>query len=462
MKRKWTLFTFSRGDFKTLERYLNEQAERGWELEKTGILARWKRTERTDLTYCVDLAKPRQDRNERKEYADFCREGGWDLAAFTGGMYIFKSRPGAELIPIQTDPELERKQYKKYYIRNTILSVVILLAYFGICLAVGAALGGDFEGYRSELEYRQFYNWTFAVLPAAATLWGIWAAWRCVDFARVLLTGRGRVVGGSPRWVMWINNALFFVAGIGAAIFLAGFTLGTVLDNSFEAYLFGACLIWGGVMLYRALAIEEELFRHERRRHVVGGSVLILCFILLVVLRVNFRGEDWSTSQFAGKPEEGFAVYEQTFDLPLVHGEDVGIAFLPEEGETVYVSHEILPSGELWELRYVYGQKKTSHGLLSVGTQSVSCFTEAHAEYVAQALLNRYELEQHAPWPQEGLTPIHIDWADEAWCGTVVPKDGEVITALVLRVGKQVTRLIYPADLLSAENLAAIKVELEK
>ena len=87
MKRKWTLFTFSRGDFKTLERYLNEQAERGWELEKTGILARWKRTERTDLTYCVDLAKPRQDRNERKEYADFCREGGWELAAFTGNMY---------------------------------------------------------------------------------------------------------------------------------------------------------------------------------------------------------------------------------------------------------------------------------------------------------------------------------------------------------------------------------------
>ena len=51
MKYKWTLFTFSRGDFKTLERYLNKQAEQGWELEKVGILARWKRTERTDLAY---------------------------------------------------------------------------------------------------------------------------------------------------------------------------------------------------------------------------------------------------------------------------------------------------------------------------------------------------------------------------------------------------------------------------
>ena len=111
MNRKWTLFTFSRGDFKTLERYLNEQAERGWELESVGIFATWKRTERRDLCWCVDLAKPRESREERLAYADLCGEAGWELAALTGQMYLFKSRPGVTPIPIQTDPELERNNY---------------------------------------------------------------------------------------------------------------------------------------------------------------------------------------------------------------------------------------------------------------------------------------------------------------------------------------------------------------
>ena len=175
MEKKWTLFTFSRGDFKTLERYLNEQAEQGWELEKTGILARWKHTERTDLTYCSDLAKPRQSREERLDYTELCAEGGWKLAAFAGGMYIFKSQPGAELIPIHTDPELEKKQYNRYYIWNSILSVLILILYIGFFAGIGAALGSDFEGYFGSLKYRSLDNWTFMFLPFAISLWGIWA-----------------------------------------------------------------------------------------------------------------------------------------------------------------------------------------------------------------------------------------------------------------------------------------------
>ena len=49
-KTKHVLFTFSPYEYKGVEGYLNEQAERGWELVKVGsILAKFRRTQRTAL-----------------------------------------------------------------------------------------------------------------------------------------------------------------------------------------------------------------------------------------------------------------------------------------------------------------------------------------------------------------------------------------------------------------------------
>ena len=459
MDRKWTLFTFSRGDFKTVERYLNKQAERGWELEKTGILARWKRTDRRDLTYCVDLAKPKQDREMRLEYADLCAEGGWELTTLTGGMYIFKSRPGADLIPIHTDPELERKQYDRYYIRNTILSVVLLLAYiaYWVFLILTINSASRFESFLGMRQYAGLSSWAIAGLPYCMPILGIWAAWKIVDFIRAAIKSRVGEIGRSPRWVMWINNILTFAAGAGLIVLLAGFTLDTLFGEDFEPTLFVLTLLWGGVLLYRALEVERELFSRERRRYIVGGVICLLCFALLIVGRVCLKAGNWSTSQFADW-QEGMEAHEQTSDLPLVHGEDVGIPFLSEESVEIY--HEKIPAGEKWELRYLYGVKKTSSGFLGAESTTYRCSTEKQAKALAAALADGYKLGRYTPWPQEGLTSTDIDWADEAWYGTVVPKDGAVITALVLRVGDQVTRLVFPADLLSEENLEIIRAEL--
>lgn len=458
MNRKWTLFTFSRGDFKTIEQYLNEQAERGWELEKTGILAKWKRTERSDLTYCVDLAKPRQDRNARLDYTGLCAEGGWELASLTGGMYIFKSRPSVTPIPIQTDPELERRQYNRYYIRNTILSVIIIIAYFAFFLSIGAALGTHFEEYVQELRYQHLDDWGFAALRFSLPLFGLWAGWKLIDFVRAIFNGRSGRIGRSPRWVMWLNSVLALAAGIGAFFFLAGYTVETILGEDFIPYLFLMSLTWGGTLLYRALEIERELFPRERRRHIVGGVLMLAVFVLLIVGRVNFKAGNWSTSTFSTNREKGAEVYAYTHELPLVHGEDVGIPFLPEDGESVYVYHEILPVGERWELSYIYGSEKFSYGFLNVGCAVYRCFTEKQAMVLTEALANGYELSRYVPWPESGLTAVEIDWADEAWYG----EKGENISILVLRAGDQVVRMIYPANLLSGENLAIIKAELEK
>ena len=62
----------------------------------------------------------------------------------------------------------------------------------------------------------------------------------------------------------------------------------------------------------------------------------------------------------------------------------------------------------------------------------------------------------------KGLTRVEIEWADEAWYGTIPAESGEDISVLALRVSKRVTRMVYPADLMSEENLEIIRGELSK
>lgn len=88
-----------------MEAYLNRQAARGWALERIGPfeqLARFRRTDRTDLRCCTDLLPYRRGKKGRakvEEYLALCREGGWELADRRGALGVFvnparhRSRP---------------------------------------------------------------------------------------------------------------------------------------------------------------------------------------------------------------------------------------------------------------------------------------------------------------------------------------------------------------------------------
>ena len=458
MNYKWTLFTFSRGDFKAVERYLNEQAEQGWELDRVGILARWKRTERTDLTYCVDLAKPKQEHDERLDYAEFCRDGGWELTSFTGGMYIFKSLPGAQLIPVQTDPELAKKNYNKYYVRNTILSAAFLVLYLGFWIFMSAALGRYTEDAVTALYYELMIRWVMVGLIPALPIWAVWAVWKIADFIRTTIQSRTGEIGQSPRWVMWVNCVLSFLAGVGGVLFLLGDVLEILLIADMNSYVLILTILWGIVCFYRALAMDRELFKGERRRYIAVGATLVLIFGMLIIGRTLLPYGQWYTYR---NEEKALAAYEQTFDQPLVHGEDIGIPFEMETGENVLVLHEVTAMGEHRELQYLYRGDKSFGGSLGLGSQTTECFTEKQAKLLTAALASGIRRQRHAPWPENGLRKTDLSWADETWY-EILSRDGGEITVLVLRVGKQVTKLTFPGNLMNEETLSVIQAELTK
>lgn len=463
MKHKWTLFAFSRGDFKSVERYLNEQAERGWELEKTGMFARWKRTERTELTYCVDLAKPKQDHQERLDYVEFCREGGWELTAYTGQMYIFKSLPGADAIPIHTDPELEKKHYNKYYVRNTILSVVYIVALITLYALMGLSTRARYENAAVDLRYGWMEHWTVGALYLALPVWGLLAVWRVAHFILSLIRSRGEKVRSTPTWAMWLNSVLTILSLMLAVLVLLGLLLDKILTGASSGISFYVLAFLQAVqMVYWWAEIDKELFRGEKRRYLVNALCTIVLLVVSVAADITILYGEWTTGWFSWDEKQAMDVYNSSYEQPLVHTEDVGLTFDFLDGGYVDVERKLLPVGEWWELGYSYPDGMPGDRLFGFSSVSVQCFGRRQAERMAEALANSMDVDtRYALWPESGLESVELDWADEAWYAELTP-EGVTVSFLVVRVDDMAARLIFPTDLMSAEKLASIRAELTK
>ncbi len=463
MNDKWTLFTFSRGDFKAVERYLNEQAEKGWELEKAGVFAKWKRTERTDLSYCVDLANPKHDRTERLDYVEFCAEGGWDLAAYTGQMYLFKSRPGSHAVPIHTDPELEKKNYNKYYIRNTILSIIYVLALIAMYALMGLSMRVRFDNIAADLQYGWMEHWAVGALYCALPVLGLLALWRIGHFIGALIQSRGEKVRTTPTWAMWVNSVLTILSLLICVLVLLGLLLDKILTGSSSGIaVYVVLFLQAALGVYRWAEIDKELFRGEKRRHLLCALGMIVMMVISIAADATTLYGEWTTGWFSWDEKQATQVYNSSCEQPLVHTEDVGLSFDFLDGGYVDVEHKLLPVGEWWKLGYSYPDGMPGDGLFGLSSVSVRCFGTGQAERMAEALANGMGVDRrYAVWPESGLEPVELDWADEAWYAELTP-EGVTVSFLVVRVDDMAARLIFPTDLMSAENLAAIRSELSK
>lgn len=110
-------------DAKALEAALNRRAAAGWALQWLfGGLAFFRRTERTDLRYCVELRTPKGNPDElgesEQDYLDLCEDAGWELADKTATFRIFASKAGADPLPLQTDSALDYEEHWKAALRE--------------------------------------------------------------------------------------------------------------------------------------------------------------------------------------------------------------------------------------------------------------------------------------------------------------------------------------------------------
>ena len=167
---KYAFFAFQPSDCEAAQLWLTRLYDQGWELEHLPsfafLPAKFIPRTRDDIKYCVDLSHGVRDPNfAPDDFDQLVRESGWALVGTSrSGLDVYKSLPGRDPIPIQTDPAL----FKKAFFRRELLPILI----GGLILALFMALLGSTLGLRTTLPTRLLTsNWK--LLNAVALLYMI-------------------------------------------------------------------------------------------------------------------------------------------------------------------------------------------------------------------------------------------------------------------------------------------------
>lgn len=146
---KYAFFAFQPSDCEAAQLWLTRLYDQGWELEHLPsfafLPAKFIPRTRDDVKYCVDLTRGVRDPNFAPDGFDqLVKESGWALVGTVRtGLDVYKSLPGRDPIPIQTDPAL----FKKAFFRRELLPILI----GGLIVVLFLALLGSTLGLRTTL-----------------------------------------------------------------------------------------------------------------------------------------------------------------------------------------------------------------------------------------------------------------------------------------------------------------------
>ena len=134
-KRKHVFFYFQPMDYKAMEEYFEQMAARGWMLERMkAMYLTFRACKPARLKFTVDIFPEislfeGQDKQEAKEYREFCERAGWNFVTSFTKFQVFCAPEEEELVPIQTDEEVERKLVQKSFRGAELYLVALALLY---------------------------------------------------------------------------------------------------------------------------------------------------------------------------------------------------------------------------------------------------------------------------------------------------------------------------------------------
>lgn len=132
-KAKRVLWGFFSLDYKAMETYLEEMAEKGWMPEKIGqYIAKFRAIEPQKLKFYVDVFKKGgtltpENNEELVEYRKLCQESGWTFITSQEYLQFFYADGDSEPVPIQTDEEIEQKIVENTLLRRELVGILIVL-----------------------------------------------------------------------------------------------------------------------------------------------------------------------------------------------------------------------------------------------------------------------------------------------------------------------------------------------
>lgn len=134
-KVKYAFFAFQPSDCEAAQLWLTRLYDQGWELAHLPgfafLPAKFIPRTRDDIKYCVDLSHGVRDPNFAPDDFDkLVQESGWTLVGTARtNLDVYKSLPGRDPIPIQTDPALFKKAFFRRELLPTLLVFLIVVLF---------------------------------------------------------------------------------------------------------------------------------------------------------------------------------------------------------------------------------------------------------------------------------------------------------------------------------------------
>lgn len=338
-KVQYQWFFFCPDDILAVEERLNALAKKGWELKKGQdgwhMLARFQRTERTELCYSVERAPLLRDAEEIAQEVERHEKHGWEAVGTVNGMDIYASSP------CQAAEKLLRKKV------NYTMEIVALAV---ICVASVTLCG----------ELPRFMDvWYLGNLSAYLTLsfapvsygWRVWILSR-------LLRGRVKTVR------MWISSLLM-------VLFCAWTLLLPICVLLDWLPVMWAC----GVIITAIIALSTMYFALKQR----GKSLVALVLGLTLVTSLALK---------TVRPvQERYSVGSAPWRSSLT---DVVTAEALDRTTGDFVSAEYSKQGSILVQRTAYSERWKE---LRLEYESYHCFTKTLAKLVEQDVK-----AQHPSW----------------------------------------------------------------
>lgn len=125
-------------DAKAAEAELNALAARGWSFEGSFWgFARFSAVEGLPPRYCVEpcintISSESESTPGYTDYIRLCADAGWELLEENASLRIFRSAPGADFPPVQTDPALDYEANWDGILRKQTWNAVLCIALWAV------------------------------------------------------------------------------------------------------------------------------------------------------------------------------------------------------------------------------------------------------------------------------------------------------------------------------------------
>ena len=277
-RTKRVYFNFLAFDYKAMEEYFEEMAEKGWMLVKVGgLTAKFRSIEPKKLKFHVDVFKEGgpltpENSEEVKSYKSQILKQGWNYITSRGYLYFFCAEDDEIIIPTRLSDSDEEKNIR-FLLKKEFISIAVFLVIAVYLLFISTPMKYtqllSFVGVASVFVFP-----LFTVVVLLPSLYGIIYALKARKNIKVglaiekpsLKNAKIRaIVFNLPIFVLLLIIASAFIADSFfrpriIAMSLAGPAIGTIIGLSFRYIIKKKVKEKKDVVLYAALAIVVLMF----------------------------------------------------------------------------------------------------------------------------------------------------------------------------------------------------------